>query len=167
MKRRAGRMADLPDIDDHPIIIDLAFSAGTYDGDTVAFKRAVIHKIENLAGLLREAKGCFQGWKDEVELESRIDEALNCTTDNPSQPAAALFAPRTVSHEDLNRPFGPADGSGDWQGFMQRRREAQSPDALPLPKYSCRCPAPRGEPCPLTDAECLARVAANSTSGAP
>jgi len=45
--------------DDHPIIIRIAESAGTFDGEAWSFKRAVIREIEQLTLRLAE---CEPAW---------------------------------------------------------------------------------------------------------
>lgn len=60
-----------------------------------------------------------------------------------AQPPAALFAPRPISQESLNTPFGPADGSGDWQGFNERRRAAIAP--APAAKVCPNCDTVPGD----------------------
>ena len=106
---------------------------------------------ERLRGLLLRVVAAWISDADPREcqaLQSEVADALGAAV----QPSAALFAPRPVSQESLNAPFGPADGSGDWQGFNERRRTATPPaTAWPGPWGLCadgmpHTPRPRSEP---------------------
>ncbi len=151
------------------------------DYDALAARLAELEARELDGGI----EACQAMAKRVVAAEARLAE-LELVTDIGAEhrkrkaAEARLAEAERVLRICANYPpagMRPQDAKGFFSGFIPAEQRAareyfaaratDSADVAPRPaKYSCRCPAPRGEPCPLSDEECLARTRSTVT-GAP
>jgi hypothetical protein len=96
-----------------------------------------------------------------VEDADQAFEYIGALGDKPTdQQSAAVSSPRR------GFDFKCECGAANWNRYEcgacgkdpHKPANQQPADQPTAARYSCRCPARRGEPCPLSDEECLARA---------
>lgn len=109
--------------------VDLILSAVKSAGEAAL---RLHEENERLRGIIEEQRLSI------VALNTVIGGEGSLTTDNLRRHAAQPFPhPGHVTADEMNKPFGPADGSGDWS------RATVQPDAAP--PHACahaECPEP-------------------------